>query len=118
MQKALKLLTIVAAIAMLSGCQYFKFPGVHKINIQQGNIITQDMIDELKPGMTKRQVRFIMGNPLIQDTFNPDRWDYYYSLKRADGSERKERVSIFFKGDKLVSFSGDYAPSSVQTPAE
>lgn len=114
MQKALKHLTIVVAITMLAGCQYFKFPGVYKIDIQQGNIITQDMIDDLKPGMTKRQVRYIMGNPLIQDTFNPNRWDYFYSLKKADGSETKEKVSILFENDKLVSFSGDYIPTAAQ----
>lgn len=118
MQKALKHLTVAVAVALLAGCQYFKFPGVYKINIQQGNIITQDMIDDLAPGMTKRQVRYVMGNPLIQDTFNPDRWDYFYSLKRPDGSEQKEKVSIFFKEDKLVSFSGDYIPSSAQSAAE
>ena len=118
MQKALKHLTVLAAVAMLAGCQYFKFPGVYKINIQQGNIITQDMIDDLKPGMTKRQVRYIMGNPLIQDTFNPNRWDYFFSMKLADGTETKETVSIFFKDDKLESFSGDYIPSAVQGSAE
>lgn len=116
--KAIKHLTIFALIGLLVGCQSFRFPGVHKINIQQGNIITQDMIDQLQPGMSKRQVRYIMGNPLIQDTFNPDRWDYFYSMKTARGDETKERVSIFFEGDKLTGFNGDYTPTSAQPASE
>lgn len=68
----------LAGLLALAGCS---FPGVYKIDIQQGNVVTQDMIDQLRPGMTRRQVRFIMGNPLIQDTFNTNRWDYLYSLQ-------------------------------------
>lgn len=108
---------LAALILLMTGCQYVSFPGVYKIDVQQGNIITQDMIDQLQPGMTKRQVRYIMGNPLVQDTFNPNRWDYYYSMKAADDSETKERVTIVFEEDKLVSFSGDYVPSNAVTPA-
>jgi outer membrane protein assembly factor BamE len=118
LKKTIKHLTLFAIIGLLAGCQSFKFPGVYKINIQQGNIITQEMIDQLQPGMTKRQVRYIMGNPMVQDTFNPDRWDYIYSMKTAGGDETKERVSIFFENDKLTGFNGDYIPSSVQPAAE
>lgn len=60
-------LTLVGLLA-LAGCS---FPGVYKIDIQQGNVVTQDMIDQLRPGMTRRQVRFIMGNPLIQTPSTP-----------------------------------------------
>jgi outer membrane protein assembly factor BamE len=59
------------------------------------------MIDQLKPGMTKTQVKFIMGTPLIADTFNQNRWDYFYGLKPAEGEEVRERMVIFFKDDKL-----------------
>ena len=78
-------LTLVGLLA-LAGCS---FPGVYKIDIQQGNVVTQDMIDQLRPGMTRRQVRFIMGNPLIQDTFNTNRWDYLYSLQPGGGKRQR-----------------------------
>ncbi|MCL4120018.1 UNVERIFIED_CONTAM: hypothetical protein GTU68_061570 [Idotea baltica] len=98
----------------LSGCSKFslpKIPGIYKFDIQQGNLITQDMIDQLKPGMTKSQVRFIMGTPLIADTFSQNRWDYFYSLQPGDRSgEVRERMAIFFKDDVLVGFRGDFVP--------
>ncbi|MAD57516.1 MAG: hypothetical protein CMK44_02935 [Porticoccus sp.] len=95
-----------------------KLPGIHKIDIQQGNVITQDMINQLKPGMTKTQVKFIMGTPLIADTFNQNRWDYFYGLKPAQGEEVRERMVIFFKEDKLSSLRGDYMPDPVLAETE
>src|SRR5690606_17744119 len=68
----------LTAFLAIAGCS---FPGVYKIDIQQGNVVTQDMINQLRPGMTRRQVRFIMGNPMITDTFHPNRWDYLYSIQ-------------------------------------
>ena len=100
-------LTLVGLLA-LAGCS---FPGVYKIDIQQGNVVTQDMIDQLRPGMTRRQVRFIMGNPLLVDTFHPNRWDYLYSLQPGGGERQQERISIMFNGsDQLAGLSGDFMP--------
>ncbi|WP_282282900.1 outer membrane protein assembly factor BamE [Pseudomonas sp. PS02302] len=97
-------------LAMLAGCS---LPGVYKIDIQQGNVVTQDMIDQLRPGMTRQQVRFIMGSPLIQDTFHPNRWDYLYSLQAAGGQRKQERVSLVFNGDnQLSSLAGDFMPGT------
>lgn len=94
-----------------------KLPSIYKFDIQQGNVITQEMVDKLKPGMTKSQVRFIMGTPLIADTFSQDRWDYFYSLNPADRSgEVRERVAIFFQDDVLVGLRGDFIPGG--TPEE
>lgn len=93
------------------------FPGVYRIDIAQGNIVTQEMIDQLKPGMTKRQVRFIMGTPLIVDTFEPERWDYFHSMSRRGKQESQEHVTLFFENDKLVRFGGDFVPASAR-PAE
>lgn len=99
--------TLVGLLA-LAGCS---FPGVYKIDIQQGNVVTQDMIDQLRPGMTRRQVRFIMGNPLLTDTFHADRWDYLYSLQPGGGERQQERVTLIFNGnDQLASLSGDFMP--------
>ena len=110
MQNTKLLLTSFTFVGLLAlaGCS---FPGVYKIDIQQGNVVTQDMIDQLRPGMTRRQVRFIMGNPLLTDTFHADRWDYLYSLQPGGGERQQERVSVIFNGnDQLVSLSGDFKP--------
>jgi outer membrane protein assembly factor BamE len=110
MQNTKLLLTSFTFVGLLAlaGCS---FPGVYKIDIQQGNVVTQDMIDQLRPGMTRRQVRFIMGNPLLTDTFHTDRWDYLYSLQPGGGERQQERVSLIFnESDQLVSLSGDFMP--------
>lgn len=110
MQKTKLLLTSFTFVGLLAlaGCS---FPGVYKIDIQQGNVVTQDMIDQLRPGMTRRQVRFIMGNPLLTDTFHADRWDYLYSLQPGGGERQQERISVIFNSnDQLVSLSGDFMP--------
>lgn len=98
----------------LSACGAFSFPGVYRINIEQGNIVTQDMIDQLQPGMSRRQVRFIMGTPLVEDTFNADRWDYPYEIKRGDTMIRKAQVTVRFEGDALSTVEGDYLPAWVR----
>lgn len=98
----------LASLLVLAGCS---FPGVHKIDIQQGNVITQEMIDQLRPGMTTRQVRFIMGTPLITDTFNSNRWDYLYSIQTAGGIRKQERMSLIFDDNQeLLGLSGDFVP--------
>lgn len=108
-------LTVVALLCMtLAGCGGVRlgFPGVYRIDIAQGNIVTQDMVDKLKPGMTKRQVRFVMGTPLVIDAFAPDRWDYVYRYARAGEPETEERASLFFENDVLARISGTLAPSA------
>ncbi|MDP2245473.1 outer membrane protein assembly factor BamE [Pseudomonas sp.] len=110
MQKTKLLLTSLTFVGLiaLAGCS---FPGVYKIDVQQGNVVTQDMIDQLRPGMTRSQVRFIMGNPLLTDTFHANRWDYLYSIQPGGGKRLQERVSIIFNGnDQLAGLSGDFMP--------
>jgi len=110
MQKTKLLLTSLTLTGLfaLAGCS---FPGVYKIDIQQGNVVTQDMIDQLRPGMTRRQVRFIMGNPLLTDTFHANRWDYLYSIQPGGGQRLQERISVNFSADdQLVGLSGDFMP--------
>jgi len=117
MQKACRIIVVALALASLGGCSYFQFPGVFTLEVQQGNIIEQEMIDQLKPGMTKRQVKFVMGSPLIMDTFDQDRWDYVYTIRTRTGERRDERMTIYFKDDKLSHFSGDYRPSAPESEA-
>jgi outer membrane protein assembly factor BamE len=110
MQKTKFLLTSLTFVGLLAlaGCS---FPGVYKIDVQQGNVVTQDMIDQLRPGMTRSQVRFIMGNPLLTDTFHANRWDYLYSIQPGGGKRLQERVSVTFNGnDQLAGLSGDFMP--------
>lgn len=101
MQKTIRLILITSLIGVFSGCSYLKFPGVYKIVIQQGNVITQEMIDKLEPGMTRRQVRFVMGTPLIDDPFASDRWDYFYSYTNQKGKVFTRNVTVIFLDDKL-----------------
>ena len=109
----LVLLCLLIFSLLSAGCSWIKFPGVHKVDIQQGNIVDQEMIDKLRPGMTKSQVRFVLGTPLVVDTFNQSRWDYYYNRVTSQGKETQEQVTIFFNTeDKLERMSGDYLPTT------
>lgn len=108
---------VIAAVLLLAACENLEFPGVYRLDIEQGNIITQEMVDQLKPGMSRSQVQFIMGTPLIEDTFHSDRWDYLYRLRDGDGNVVQQRLSIFFRNDRLQHFSGDILPSSVRVEA-
>ena len=117
-QKMLKTPLLLLLLAMCSACSTIKFPGVYRIPIQQGNYLEQDMIDQLEPGLTKRQVRFILGTPMIEDTFNPDRWDYYYSVKRGDRELRSNHFIVYFEDDKLTHWDGDYTPIKKQVEQE
>lgn len=79
--------------------------------MQQGNIITQDMVDKLKPNMTKSQVRFVLGTALIGDVFHKDRWDYVYRLLQHGNLVEEYKLTVFFEDDKLVRTAGDFSGS-------
>ena len=104
--------TLLLALSLLSinACGFVGFPGVYRINIEQGNIVTQDLVDQLQPGMSKRQVRFILGTPLVEDTFNQDRWDYVYVKRNGQDILEESRLTVEFDGDSLLSVSGDQLP--------
>lgn len=106
------LMVIAFALSACGGLGALEFPGVYKIGIPQGNIITQEMIDQLRPGMTKRQVIFVMGTPLVRDPYHQDRWDYVYNYQPGGGIRGQEKVTIFFVDDGLVRFTGDFTPTS------
>ncbi|MCO4837214.1 MAG: outer membrane protein assembly factor BamE [Oceanospirillaceae bacterium] len=88
-------------IALISGCSTIDnnidFLSVHKIDVQQGNIITDEMIDLLRPGLTEGQVQYVMGTPLITDTFNPNHWDYVYVYRHGDGQVEERKLRVVFK---------------------
>lgn len=79
----------------------------YRIDVRQGNMVTQDMVAQLKPGLTKDQVRFVLGTPLLADVFHADRWDYVYRLQTGDGEVQQRRLAVFFEDGKLVRLGGD-----------
>lgn len=83
---------------------------MHVIEVQQGTIITPEMVAQLKPGMTRSQVRFVMGTPTISDPFHHDRWDYVYTSSSRTGEEERYRVVLFFEDDKLVEIDDRQGP--------
>jgi outer membrane protein assembly factor BamE len=104
---------LIFLVLLLAGCQSFTLPGLsaYKIDIQQGNYVTQDMVAKLKPGMTRNQVKFALGTPLIADPFHPDRWDYVYVLHKKGKLVAQRRIVAVFDGDKLVRIEGDVVPA-------
>ena len=86
----------VALGAVASGC-------VYRINIQQGNFLDQAAVDQVKPGMTRSQIRYLLGTPMVADSFNKERWDYIYYLKKGRSRHvDSRRVTVYFDGDKVA----------------
>lgn len=83
----------------------------YKMDIQQGNVVTPKMMMQLRPGMTKSQVRFIMGTPLLVDSFHADRWDYFYQMRKDGKILEQRRVILDFEGDSLAHVRGDVIPA-------
>ena len=106
----MRILLLALAITCISACSAIGFPGVYRIDVEQGNIVTQEMADQLQPGMSKRQVRFILGTPLIEDSFNRDRWDYSYRKSNGLDILAESRLTVVFDGDTLAEVRGDYIP--------
>ncbi len=109
------ILLLVIANLTLTACSTIlnNLPGVYRLDIEQGNMIDQGMIDQLKPGMTKRQVQFIMGSPMLADSFHDSRWDYIYSKAPGGEDRMQKRASLFFNGDNLTGIQGDFRPGSL-----
>lgn len=105
---------IIVAILALSGCSTLNPANWHayRMDIQQGNLVTQDAVAQLKPGMTRAQVRFILGTPLLSDMFNTNRWDYKYQYFKGYQEVDNKLLTVYFDGDRLVKIEGDAMPSS------
>jgi outer membrane protein assembly factor BamE len=121
MQKLLISMVVLATMA-LAGCSAVRnaandipnaiadFSGVYRPEVQQGNVVTQDMVNQLRPGMVKQQASFILGTPLLIDVFHQDRWDYLYRLEEDGENKAAERLTLYFENDRLVRIEGDYRP--------
>jgi outer membrane protein assembly factor BamE len=100
-----------SSLLVLAGCSGTpEIPSIltpYRIDVRQGNHVTQEMVEQLKPGQSKEQVRFILGTPLIMDPFHAERWDYLYRFQPGHGKAEQRRISIFFSDEKLARISGD-----------
>lgn len=84
------------------------------MDIQQGNMIEQEVIDQLRPGMNKRQVLYIMGSPILVDVFHQQRWEFIHSEQIEGEARLQKKVTLLFNGDNLAGVQGDFRPSSKQ----
>ena len=107
----------LAIPALVSGCGWApRLPGVtpYKIEIQQGNFISPEMVAQLKPGMSREQVRNVLGTPLLNGIFYAERWDYIYWREQSDGKRESHKLAVFFDDGKLARLGGDMAPGGEQ----
>jgi len=100
--KTFALAVVYISLLTLTACSVKHLPFIYQVPVQQGNVLSKHMVAQLKPGMTKRQVEFLMGTPSIMDPFHPDRWDYVYTNDAGGGPTVEKRVTVYFKNDKLV----------------
>jgi outer membrane protein assembly factor BamE len=111
-----RLALAVALLPLLTACESVRqwTPPImqpYRPDVQQGNVVTKEMVDQLAAGMTRDQVRFLMGTPALVSIFHQDRWDYVYLLKRGKGSEeQKRRLTIYFKDNRAERFDSDTMP--------
>src|SRR5271170_7925914 len=131
------IITIAFLVPLLAACEHTPTvqsvvaPLTYKIDLQQGNVVTQEMVAKLRQGMTLPQVRYVMGSPLVIDPFHPDRWDYVYLYEKGHKVTEHHRLTVIFADGKLARLEGDVGledtllapekipdtPASVVTPA-
>jgi outer membrane protein assembly factor BamE len=81
---------------------------IYKLDIQQGNLFNKNLVDSLKPGMSKRQVTLVMGSPSIVSPFDQNRWDYVSTLRKGNGRMATKDLTLYFENDSLAKIEGDY----------
>jgi outer membrane protein assembly factor BamE len=108
---------LLAVLVGIGGCsvphrvpEVGDLPLIHKIDIQQGNVVTQEMLSQLQVGMEKNKVLFVMGTPVIKDTFHSNRWDYLYLYKQGRKDTERRHVVLYFEDDRLARIDGDVRP--------
>jgi outer membrane protein assembly factor BamE len=101
------------SLLFLSSC------ALYKLDVQQGNVVTQDMLNKLQPNMPTEKVLFVMGNPLIVDVFHrQQRWDYLYSVEEQGKGRQQRRISLFFKENHLIAVDGDVKIGQGTSPTQ
>ena len=110
-----KLLTywVLGASLLVTGCSWLgDIPFVYKMEVQQGNVIDQEMVDKLQPGMNKNQVRYVLGTPMLVDVFHQERWDYVYTMEKRGKPLPGHRLSVYFDDNRLARIEGDFRPQA------
>jgi outer membrane protein assembly factor BamE len=102
----MRLIAILAAALLAGACSL-----VYTIDVQQGNHVTKDVVDKVTVGMTRAQVRQILGTPLLVDPFHSNQWDYYFSNVKGGKPENRTRLTIYFKDDKVERIAGEGRPT-------
>lgn len=102
----------VAATLLLGACGVPQLITPYRMDIQQGNYISQEMVSQLRPGMTREQVRFVLGTPLLADIFHADRWDYVYYRDVLGAAREERKIAVIFQDGKLVRVEGDVVPAA------
>tara|TARA_B100000767_G_C19705295_1_gene510264 strand:- start:469 stop:801 length:333 start_codon:yes stop_codon:yes gene_type:complete len=102
MKNKLKLFTASIILIFLTGCS---IPRIYEVIISQGNLIDEEMMTKLEVGMTESQVKYVLGSPLITDTFTPDRWDYYTSVTQGDRKYSESKLTLYFEDKKLTNWN-------------
>jgi len=110
----------LAPVAMLSACSnlslskpetLFGLLEPYKVDVVQGNVVTQEIMAQIQPGLGRMQVKEILGTPLLADPFHTDRWDYVFTIRRQGVADQQRRVSVFFKNDAVERFDTEPLPS-------
>ena len=109
-----KLIVVSFLLASCSEMSYPKFSSLtpYKMDIQQGNMITPEMREKVQAGMSSAMVRSILGTPLVTDPFHPNRWDYVYLMKRDGKLEDEQRLTLYFKDDRLEKIDDSAMPAA------
>jgi len=100
----------LVALGLTAGCSFDSVVGVvdpYRIDVRQGNYVDQEMLSQLRRGMTRDQVRYVLGSPLVVDLFRKDRWDYVYRFRPGRGEVQQRTISLYFAGDALDRVEGD-----------
>jgi outer membrane protein assembly factor BamE len=110
---------ILLFLSLISSCSWIQFPSIHKVSVQQGNIVNQEMVSKLQIGMTMSQVQYILGTPLTTDTFDNSHWDYFYSRVDPKGKRTQRQLKLSFDNEDLLkSVSGDFQLTEADPTAE
>ncbi|MDM0014015.1 outer membrane protein assembly factor BamE [Variovorax sp. J22P168] len=90
----------------------------YKVEVVQGNFVSKEQVEQLKPGMTRQQAREILGTSLLTDVFHKDRWDYVFTIRRQGVEAQQRRLTLYFNGETLERFDGDPMPSEEEFVAQ
>lgn len=114
LMRSITFVVLVTAAGLLAGCSFDPLAdrvNPYRIDVRQGNYVDQSMVSQLRKGMTRDQVRFVLGTPLVVDPFREDRWDYVYLFKPGRGDAERRMLSVFFDNDLLERVDGDVTPA-------